>query len=37
MRKRFGMNPFFSERENGEKEYEIAEELCGRYETLEIG
>lgn len=37
MRKRIGMNPFFSERENGEKEYEITEELCDQYETLEIG
>lgn len=35
MRRRIGMNPFFSERENGEKEYEITEELCERYEALE--
>lgn len=35
MRKRIGMNAFFSERENGEKEYQITEELCDRYERLE--
>lgn len=35
MRKRIGMNSFFSERENGEKEYQITEELCDKYERME--
>lgn len=35
MRKIIGMNAFYSERENGEKEYQITEELCDRYEKLE--
>lgn len=35
MRKKIGINPFFSERENEETEYEITEELCNEYEQIE--
>lgn len=35
MRKRIGVNSFFSPREDGKKEYEITEELCARYEQME--
>ncbi len=35
MRKKLGVNKFFSERQDGISEYEITPELCDRYEELE--
>ena len=35
MRRKLGINSFFSERRDGISEYEITHELCDRYENLE--
>lgn len=35
MRRKLGINRFFSERQDGVAEYEITPELCDRYEVLE--
>lgn len=35
MRRKLGVNKFFSERQDGISEYEITPELCDRYERLE--
>lgn len=37
MRRKLGVNEFFSQRSDGATQYEITEELCVRYEALESG
>ncbi len=37
MRKRLGINPFYSPRADGATEYEITPELCDLYEAVECG